>query len=202
MPASRIALVGPPGSGKSTTRDILRDYAQQEGYLFFHLRLAEPLYAAQAHIYNLAGKPLDDPYRQDGIVLSFLGAEMRRINPDLMKNSAITQLHSFADRQPEEQPTLIVCDDARPADLSFLSTLGFSIVSVTASDELTRQRRHLRGDISILQGEDPNDTDTSFKTDLKELAWNNSETPLIVRNTGTMQELRQQIRNLWRIVAQ
>lgn len=137
----KLSLLGTTGVGKDTCVQIIRN-------LFSHksisvIRLADPLYAAQEAIYKIC-KTNKDFYTQDGELLNFLGAHMRKINPDVLKQS-------FLDRTQidNSKADFVICPDARPLDIPFIRDAGFVILNIHADPSIAMQRRKLRGDLSL-----------------------------------------------------
>ncbi len=147
----RMALFGAPGSGKSTTCSMIGQYCAEHRIPFAQLRLADPLYEAQAAIYRIAGVKLDDFYQQDGELLNFLGYYLRKLNPTVLTDR-------FAARLLQEEAQLVssplpmavvVCSDLRPADAAALEALGFLLIRVVADRLILERRRRERGDRSL-----------------------------------------------------
>lgn len=155
---TRIALCGPPGSGKSTVRRISERLSSELGLVVHHLRLADPLYEAQSEIYRLSGRPLVDPDLQDGRLLNVLGIEMRRINPNVLADHARMRLVGFGLLLDSRRGRhVVICDDMRPPDAPFMRELGFSFVEVVVDADTAIQRRLLRGDVTLGASDDPNE---------------------------------------------
>lgn len=123
----------------------------ERGFTIHHLRLADPLYWAQADVYRRAGRPLENLDMQDGKLLNMLGSEMRRINPDVLADHAREAVGRVLRiiEVSSSQPHVILCDDMRPGDAWFLEELGFRFVAIKVTDDLSRARRRLRGDLSL-----------------------------------------------------
>jgi dephospho-CoA kinase len=151
MFVARVALAGPPGAGKSTASKSLASLATSRGIAFCVIKLADPLYRCQAEIYKIAGRPLEDFYTQDGELLNFLGVHLRKINGTVLLDSfdqrLEAELRAF-DAQGNSR-ALVVCDDMRATEASFLRGHGFSIIHVEAPPSLCIERRRQRGDTTL-----------------------------------------------------
>ncbi len=167
----RIALIGKPGAGKSTCRTELA----AAGFKVARVSLAAPLYDVQRAFYERLGRPLAEG-QQDGELLNFLGAHFREVRQaSLLEDFAVrTQLGMVL------APDLLLCDDARPKDVEGLRSLGFSIIEVTAPEDLRRARKAARGDLR--NGNESHSTELgAFQPDGQ------------VVNSGTRAELRQRL---------
>lgn len=187
----RIAVCGPPGSGKSSFRRMSAMIAIERGFTLHHLRLADPLYWAQADVYRRAGRQLENPDMQDGRLLNVLGSEMRRINPEVLADHAretVGRLQRRIELSPS-QPHVILCDDMRPADAWFLEELGFRFVGVKVAAGVSSARRRLRGDLSLGALDDV--TERGF-----------DELPLMdsIDNDGSLADLKVCVEEFWQKV--
>lgn len=151
MTDRRIALFGAPGAGKSTSSNLLEQICRERSIGFHRVKLAEPLYYCQAAIYQIADRPLADRYTQDGELLNFLGAHLRKINPTVLIDRFRERVEAISAVQTGATPaaTLTVCDDMRAVDAPPLRAMGFTFVRLTADPALCRQRRAGRGDASL-----------------------------------------------------
>lgn len=151
MLVARLALAGPPGAGKSTASKSLASLANSRAMAFSVIKLADPLYRCQAEIYKIAGRPLEDFYTQDGELLNFLGAHLRKINGTVLLDSfdqrLEAELRAF-DAQGNSR-ALVVCDDMRATEASFLRGHGFSIIQIEVPPSLCVERRRRRGDRTL-----------------------------------------------------
>ncbi|MFE3858744.1 hypothetical protein ACFXPN_47440 [Streptomyces griseorubiginosus] len=115
------------------------------------ITLAEPLYRAQAAVYQCAGRPLQTgERRQDGALLNFLGSHMRKINPHVLEEhflSETVRINAACEGSTRRQ--IVICSDARPADLPYLRQGGFHPVVITVDEEVARRRREARGDLTL-----------------------------------------------------
>jgi hypothetical protein len=137
----RVALFGLPGAGKSTSAGLLRRTLTEMGRNVEVVKLAAPLYDVQESFYARARTRLAEG-QQDGRLLNFLGSHFRRAAPGFL-------LEDFARRCSAAAlagADVLLCDDARPADLDGLRAQGFTLVRVTAPEELRRDRKAGRGD--------------------------------------------------------
>jgi cytidine deaminase len=137
----RVALIGLPGAGKSTSAGILRRALTDAGCRVAVVRIAAPLYDVQAHYYGRAGQPLAGE-QQDGALLNFLGSHFRASVPGFLMRDFETRC-AYALLVGAD---VLVCDDARPTDVPELVAQGFVVVRVSAPDEIRRCRKGERGD--------------------------------------------------------
>lgn len=191
MTATRLALFGTSGAGKSTCSRLLEEICVEHGRAFARVRLAEPLYECQALIYAIAGRPLSDRYQQDGTLLNFLGSHLRTINPTVLTDSFTQRVDSLiADDTKRKGPLLVLCDDMRAADASHLRGIGFVFARVEADPELCLHRRRIRGDTSL--GSDTHPTERGLDT---------IQSDYVIPNEGSLRDLRERlnelIRELW-----
>ncbi|MFE3455987.1 AAA family ATPase [Nocardiopsis aegyptia] len=143
---AKIALYGPPGAGKSTLATLLAQEAELQGINAITVKLAQPLYDLQQSIYERAGRPLRDTYRQDGKLLNSLGSHLQRINPEALTEDFARRVSNLLSRQASNQ--LLVCDDMRGNAVPTLTHLGFTLVQVSAPEQLRRQRKQNRADLT------------------------------------------------------
>ena len=161
------------------------DYAMNEGLWARRIRFAEPLYLAQSLVYSLARRPLGDAVTQDGALLNFLGAHFRTIN-----SSAL--LECFADQesalirqfvaQKTQKRGLIVNDDMRYSEEKFLRSRNYTIIKISAPEQLCESRRRRRGD--VLLGTAEHSTERGIR-DIR--------ADFTVLNSGTMQHFAKQV---------
>lgn len=138
MKRLKLGLLGTTGVGKDTCVTIIKDHFQE--WSFSPLRLADPLYQAQEAIYKICQKEKDF-YSQDGELLNFLGNHMRKINPNVLKESFLTKV--------QDCDMHILCPDIRAVDVPFMRQAGFTIIHIEADPRLTHERRQRRGDLSL-----------------------------------------------------
>ncbi|WP_405767355.1 hypothetical protein [Streptomyces sp. NBC_01538] len=115
------------------------------------ITLAEPLYRAQTAVYESAGRPMQTAERrQDGALLNFLGSHMRKINPHVLEEHFLAEtarIHSVCESSTRRQ--VVICSDARPADLRYLRKGGFHPVVITVEEEVACKRKEARGDLTL-----------------------------------------------------
>ncbi|KAA9150340.1 hypothetical protein FPZ12_041240 [Amycolatopsis acidicola] len=181
----RLALLGLPGAGKSTFVTIAAGWAAEHGYAVRKIVLASPLYEAQAAIYEICGVPLEDGV-QDGELLNFLGAHLRKINPAVLRDRFEARISLLA----KETRTLVLCPDARPLDVGYLRRAGFRTVLVSVSPEESQKRRIARGDLSL------GATDHSTETGLDP-----GQVDITLGNHGSPAEYAESVRALLNAVA-
>jgi len=146
----RLGLVGPPGAGKSTVSDLIRQRCAVEARRFHLLKLAEPLYEAQEAIYRIAGVELPSKYSQDGELLNFLGHHLRKLRPSVLLDNFNRRLQIIDEEVREERTkALVLCDDVRWSDAEFLRSLEFRIIRIQAPPQLCLSRRVARADLTL-----------------------------------------------------
>ncbi len=174
----RIALVGQPGAGKSTTAQIFKQLLNDIGHEVVVVKIASPLYDIQNHFYDRMDTSLL-PDQQDGVFLNFLGSHFRSVSPGFL-------LCDFKKRWMWAVLTgaqTIVCDDARPTDIEGLKNQGFVVIHILASDTLRRRRKTNRGDKT--SGSDNHPTELGYETLFSHYR---------IENSGDLAELTKQIR--------
>ena len=170
----KLALLGNTGVGKDT---FVRIFQKRYAYLSMHLiKLATPLYEGQNAIYELCGRKIE-PEVQDGILLNFLGNHMRRINPDVIKECFLRDLHKKG-----QEPDLIICHDTRPLDVSFVRDAGFFVLNIASDSEIALERRKARGDLSL--GSSDHHTEKGLSSELYDAQ---------ILNNGTLEDFEQKI---------
>jgi cytidine deaminase len=173
----RVALFGLPGAGKSTSAGLLRRTLADMGRQVEVVKLAAPLYDVQAAFHTRARTRLAEG-QQDGELLNFLGSHFRKAAPGFL-------LEDFAQRCAAAELTgadVLLCDDARPADLEGLRGQGFALVRVTAPDALRRERKAGRGDRTA--GRDDHPT---------ELGGEGVEADTVLDNSGDLPRLEAEV---------
>lgn len=175
----KLALFGEPGSGKTTGGQVLERLCAERALRFHRLRLAEPLYACQQEIYRIAGRPLADRSVQDGVLLNFLGAHLRRINPTVLTDDFRRRLEALPD------DGLVLCDDMRAVDAPSLRTLGFVFARIRAPSSLCLTRRAARGDLTV--GAASHATEGGLET---------LDSDYVVDNDAAMSALRERLAEL------
>ncbi|MDX8035509.1 hypothetical protein SK803_35330 [Lentzea sp. BCCO 10_0856] len=173
---TRIALTGLPGAGKGTFTQSAQRWAAHRGHEIETITLATPLYRAQAAVYQIAGRPLDDESVQDGELLNFLGSHLRKINPSVLEEHFLLELKRISSRHPHTGRTLVVCTDARPADFGYLRQELFQLVMIDVDPATSARRRVLRGDLTL--GATNHTTETGFRA---------SDADLVIDNNGTLE---------------
>jgi cytidine deaminase len=173
----KIALTGNTGVGKDTFIQNLSKLKFVQN--FKEIKLSSPFYVVQELVYKICGVE-KDYFIQDGELLNFLGSHMRKINPNVLKLYFLEQL-----KQINPGYSLVVCSDARPADLDFLREEKFLIIQILSDKKLSLERRILRGDISL-----SNFDDVTEKKDKELLA------DYQIVNNGTLNEYENNIYKL------
>jgi cytidine deaminase len=178
----KLALLGLPGAGKSTFVEVASEWAAEQSYATQTIALASPLYEAQTAIYQICDVMLEEG-AQDGELLNFLGAHMRKINSDVLRKrlvARLSQITSSADGR-----TLVICPDARPLDTAYLRQMNFRTVLISVSPEESTKRRIARGDLSL--GATDHSTETGLDT---------QKADFHLENEGSMTAYAQSIRRL------
>ncbi|GAA5084286.1 cytidine deaminase [Thermocatellispora tengchongensis] len=163
----RVALFGLPGAGKSTSGGLLRQTLAEMGRDVAIVKTATPLYDVQEFFYSRIGLPLATG-QQDGALLNFLGSHFRAVDPEFL-------LADFAQRWGNAAlggANAVICDDARPADSAGLAWQGFTIVRVTAPEDVRRRRKAGRGDRTA--GADDHPTELGIDTIVPDFEIDNS----------------------------
>ncbi len=113
----KICFIAPSGYGKSTAIKIL-----SERYPIKNIKIGEPLYTLQEKFYKFIGKEMKS--EQDGELLQFLGAKIRKENPTFL-------LEEFSKKVKEcGEDYIITNDDCRPPDYEHLKNEGFIFVEI------------------------------------------------------------------------
>jgi dephospho-CoA kinase len=171
----KIALLGNTGVGKGTFANLLEEMITD--HRIHRLKLARPLYDAQESVYRLCG--IVKPYEvQDGELLNFLGAHMRKINPKVLENSLKARIKDINEG-------IIVCDDARPKDVGYLKELGFVIIEILATPRIAEERRKLRGDLTLGSSKHSN-----------KIRQRSSECDFKVINESTLDDFRNEVHRI------
>jgi hypothetical protein len=146
----KFGLFGYPGAGKSASAGILSRLARGQELWTRRIRLAEPLYECQQQVYRIAGLTLSNPNVQDGELLNFLGTHLRKINPRVLLERFESNLNLMEREleRAEQNNGLILCDDVRAADADFVRACGFTLIRISASPSICRERRRKRGDLT------------------------------------------------------
>lgn len=137
----KLGLLGTTGVGKDSCVQIIKN--QFPDLSISLVRLADPLYQAQDAIYKIC-KKAKDFHSQDGELLNFLGSHMRKINPEVLKESFLDGLLNC-----DPNVNCIICSDVRPIDVPFVRDAGFVIIHIDADPKITLERRKMRGDVSL-----------------------------------------------------
>lgn len=172
----KIGLIGNTGVGKGTFVEICVESYKHLKIL--NAKLADPLYEAQNQIYKICNVDKDF-YSQDGILLNFLGQHMRSINPNILKDYMYKRLEESLNVD------LLFCDDIRPLDIGFMKSYGFLIIKIVADEDITYERRKLRGDLTM--------GNAKHKT---ERGLEDAEFDYVVENNGTLEEYKNKVVSL------
>ncbi|MFF5481887.1 hypothetical protein ACFY5C_31805 [Streptomyces sp. NPDC012935] len=180
----RVALFGLPGAGKSTTVSLLTPALEDAGLKVAVVRLAEPLYDVQHAFYERLGTDLA-PGQQDGALLNFLGSHFRRIDPGFL----VADFARRCDSPALAEIDVLLCDDARPADLDGLSTREFQLIRVSAPESLRRARKAHRGDKTA--GQDDHSTELGGEAVVPDFQ---------LVNDGSLEHLEEQVTALGKVL--
>ncbi|MFG1645518.1 hypothetical protein ACGFMK_34995 [Amycolatopsis sp. NPDC049252] len=178
----KLALLGLPGAGKSTFVEIASKWSAEHSFTTQTIILASPLYEAQAEIYRICDVPLKEG-TQDGELLNFLGAHMRKVNPDVLQQRFLHRLSQV--RSPANRRALLVCPDARPLDIAYLRRENFRTVLISVSPEKSTRRRIARGDLSL--GATQHSTETGLDS---------QQVDMRIENEGSMAAYARSVRRL------
>lgn len=173
----RLGLLGTTGVGKDSCVQLIKKLFPYQSLSL--VRLAEPIYQAQDSIYKICNKAKDF-HSQDGELLNFLGLHMRKINPDVLKESFLKKLQSI-----EPSVNCIICSDVRAIDIPFVREAGFVIIHIAADPKITLERRKLRGDISL--GKTNHETERGICSTLYDYQ---------LSNNGSLEEFQENIKKL------
>jgi hypothetical protein len=160
----RIAFLGPPGSGKTTSAWLLQRMLRRATII----SVAAPLREIESFIYRVAGLvPPSALGSQDGVMLQRIREFLELRRPQFLEESFVARVRSCADDMP------IINDDARLALLPTLKAFNFTLAWV--------EGHHLAGrqDISIPEATDnPHDA-----------VVNRDNCDVTVENRGTIGDL-------------
>lgn len=174
--AVAVALFGLPGAGKTTSGRCFLESFSRSGFTCTNVKIAEPLYELQAHVYEISGHPLVSHYAQDGPLLQDLGLHVRRIDAHALLRHFTRRLETWL--ASVDEPCACICDDVRAPDAEHLRSLGFRFVEVTAPDHVRAARRAQRGDRARAADEHQLEARPAIEADLS------------IDNSGTLDQLR------------
>jgi len=175
----RLCVYGLAGSGKSTVSALSGQILADRGHTVDVLKLAEPMYRLQQHIYRTAGIDVD-LWEHDNTMLRVLATQLRRIKPDFLATDFIARLTaSTAD--------LVINDDLRDADIDYpaLAAAGFRFVHVTCDDRIRAARLAARADRTVVP-----DSAATWGHDRIKPDWT------ISNSTDDITDLQQQVYNV------
>lgn len=141
----KLCLVGPSGSGKSSSAATLRRLFEERGLSVGVQKLARPLYELQDIFYRVASRPLDAGCEiQDQRLLEVIARELRRISPTAL-------VDDLARRLKDCDADVVLNDDLRDdmVDWPFLRRADFVFIRIHAAPEIRHQRLGERGDVSL-----------------------------------------------------
>ncbi|WP_030274351.1 hypothetical protein [Streptomyces sp. NRRL B-24484] len=136
----RLSLYGLTGSGKSHVSKLFADTLHRRGLTVEVVKLALPLYRAQAHLYQEAGREIGT-WEPDQELLCELARQYRRINPDYL-------VEDFLRRTAASTAQVVINDDLRDAatDYPRMAAAGFDFVRITCTDPVRLRRLAARPD--------------------------------------------------------
>lgn len=153
-----IELSGRQGSGKTTTSNLLKDWAEKNGVKFYGVKFADTLYAMHDAVRTVALERGIDMPKKDGKLLQLLGTEWGRANygENIWVNSAKATIegilneeklteeafkkHTFDTAPVSEPKIMIVIDDCRfPNELEAFKK-DFLTVRLTADRDARKGR--------------------------------------------------------------
>lgn len=173
----KLGLLGTTGVGKDTCVQIIKN--QFPDLALSVIRLADPLYQAQDAIYKICKKAKDFD-SQDGELLNFLGSHMRKINPEVLKESFLETL-----QRTNPNVHCMICSDVRAIDVPFVREAGFVMIHIDTDPKIALERRKMRGDVSL--GKSNHDTEKGICPSLY-------DHQLI--NNGSLEEFQESIKTL------
>jgi dephospho-CoA kinase len=171
----RISVVAPSGAGKSTVASLLKQAFGNLGLTAEVVKLAAPLYAIQARIYEECGQQLSSG-KQDQRLLETIANEMRVIAPKSI-------VENFLRRLSLCKADVVINDDLRDdrMDWPCLVAEGFRVVRVVTTPSISEQRLSSRGDVNLVANSRLNE----------QIAQIGAEYVLV--NHGTIDDLRFQV---------
>lgn len=162
----KICFIAPSGYGKSTAIKIL-----SKKYRIKNIKIAEPLYYIQNYFYDFINTKMKG--EQDGELLQFLGAKIRKENPNFL-----IDIFSKKIEKNINFDGIITNDDCRPPDYKYLKNIGFIFVKING---YRRDR-----------------VDHSKVNDKSSLEWqNNINYDYVVDNLGDINEFSQNLDSLF-----
>lgn len=141
MNPKRIALYGERGAGKSTTGRMIAEILGPECLI---VSSAAPLYRLQQAVYAEAGRTIGAD-QQDEVVLSSLATAIRSVNRSALAAAVVRTADSIGAADPGIR--LVLCDDSRLVDRSYLDRGGFRFACVLATEAARASRLASRGDV-------------------------------------------------------
>ncbi|MBQ7885216.1 MAG: hypothetical protein IJ318_03900 [Clostridia bacterium] len=162
---NKICFIAPSGYGKTTAINLLA-----KDYNIKNIKIAEPLYDLQSRFYDYINAKLIG--EQDGELLQFFGAKIRKINSNFLLDKFIEQVKKLS-----KQFCIITNDDCRTPDYLTLKDIGFTFVGI---------RGFCRTRIDQTKA-DPNNS----------LEWQQIDfCDFYVNNFGTMDEYKEELNKL------
>jgi dCTP deaminase len=168
MNQTRLCLLGPTGSGKSTIASYLQSCHNAE-----ILKIAAPLYEAHDRILTLLHA---ERMEVDGKLIQALAERYMALSPDYLANTFERSLYASSS-------TLIVNDDCRANNYQRLRALGFVFVRVATEDAVRLDRCASR--------KIPLDDDHPTERGLNELPCE-----FTIDNSGHLNDSKRQINNI------
>lgn len=165
----KICFIAPSGYGKSTAINIL-----SKKYNVKNIKIAKPLYDLQTYFYKFINSELKG--EQDGELLQFLGAKIRKENSDFLIQEFERKINSLKDDW-----CIITNDDCRPPDFEYLKKLGFVFVCIKGF-------RHDRCDHSLIDVKNKLEWQQEVKCDF------------VIENIGTLEEYEKNLEKLLEII--
>ena len=140
MSRPSLALYGLTGSGKSTISALFAENLARRGLSVEVVKIAQPLYRTQAHLYQQAGREIG-PWEPDQELLCELARQFRRINPDFL-------VEDFLARARASTAQVLINDDLRDAatDYPRMAAAGFDFVRIACDDQVRLDRLAARPD--------------------------------------------------------
>jgi thymidylate kinase len=143
----KLCVYGLAGSGKSTASAMIAETLGARGFSVEVVKLAEPLYRLQQHIYETAGRPVP-LWTHDNELLRTLATQLRRINPQYLVDDFLRRLDTGAARAAD----VVLNDDLRDAAVDYpgMAARGFQFLFVSCPDDVRAARLRARGDVTVV----------------------------------------------------
>jgi dephospho-CoA kinase len=181
MKQLRIALLGAPAAGKTTSAELLVNLCNEYALEARIEKLAKPLYDLQRAVYQRIGRSLAGQDIQDPELLVALAAHLRRIDEKFLIRDFLNRVGMHAD------VIVVINDDVREfVDCINMMNHGFEFWLVQAPVGLRMDRLSRRSDLSAADEV----RESQWALERKELA-----VVEIIDNDNDIETLRMRLRN-------